>query len=141
GSNSGFTAGPGYDLVTGRGTPLAQRVAANLAGEHFALDQLISSSIATAGETDRYYFTGQAGRTVTVSAYWGSDGANDGGLLDSGQLRLFGPTGSALTTPADLASGAAHYSVLDGFTLPADGIYYVEVSRTGAGTGNYWLGI
>ncbi len=32
GSNGGFSAGPGYDLVTGRGTPVANLVVAALAG-------------------------------------------------------------------------------------------------------------
>jgi hypothetical protein len=32
GSNGGFSAGPGYDLVTGRGTPIANAVVAGLVG-------------------------------------------------------------------------------------------------------------
>jgi hypothetical protein len=34
--NNGFAAGPGYDLVTGRGTPIAQLLIPDLAGVSFA---------------------------------------------------------------------------------------------------------
>src|SRR5207245_3149074 len=55
--NNGYPAAAGYDLVTGRGSPLAQRIAADLVGvsSHFGVS---TPPAATAG----------SGFSVTVSA-------------------------------------------------------------------------
>lgn len=54
GSNGGFTAGPGYDQVTGRGTPKAELVVADLAGYQMASRLAISAqppAISVAGNS------------------------------------------------------------------------------------------
>ena len=56
GSNGGFSAGPGYDLVTGRGTPIANLLVPALAG-------VTSPSFSLTAPTSGTY---QSGQTVTI---------------------------------------------------------------------------
>src|SRR5205807_1270792 len=69
------------------------------------VDQVVAGSIATARQVDLYRLAGQAGRTLTLSAYWGGDDYADfgfgqeGGLDGAGLLRLYGPDGALLAAP------------------------------------------
>ena len=47
--NNGFQAGPGYDLVTGRGTPIAQYLVPDLAGTSTSLSAQIAAQVAAHG--------------------------------------------------------------------------------------------
>jgi hypothetical protein len=72
GSN-GNTAGPGYDLVTGRGTPLANLVASHLASSpatHFSV--AASAGSVTAGTTFSVTITALSFGNSTATAYTGT---------------------------------------------------------------------
>jgi autotransporter-associated beta strand protein len=105
----------------------------------------INGRLNSAFEANLHAFIGQAGRTVTVSAYWGNGRNSPDNALDStGAFRLIGPDGTILASPSTEYNIAwdsqreYNWTRLDEYVLPADGTYFIEVS---GGIGDYWLGI
>jgi hypothetical protein len=105
--NNGYAAGPGYDEVTGRGTPVANLVVPALAG---------------AGLSDTLAVTTQPASPVTAGAPFGLTISveSSGGSVDTsatGSISLSvntGPGGAVLggTTTATIANGVATFSNL-----------------------------
>jgi subtilase family serine protease len=79
--NNGYRAGPGYDLVTGRGTPIANLIAADLAAPQGHVTQLrvtLPSQVAPSGSL--------LGVTVTAPDSHGNPVAGDSGTAHSAML-------------------------------------------------------
>jgi hypothetical protein len=107
------------------------------------LNERIDRSLLHRWERDLYSFSGNAGDTITISAYLGN---NRGlGIGDSSYVRLLSGTGGVIASPpqersGNCGSGCKYFMRLDDFELPLDGTYVVEVwDETGLGA--YWLGI
>ncbi len=87
GSNGGFSAGVGYDLVTGLGTPVANQLVTDLAA---------------------YNGSVQSNRTVTVTSNDGViSGSNSGSF---GSIDVFEGFAAELVSPSDLHSGVSRDS-------------------------------
>jgi hypothetical protein len=79
GNNGGYAAAPGYDLVTGRGSPLADAVVASLAGPAVAPAKPSYTSVASNANPGSY------GQSVTLTAQvYGS-----GGRVPTGMVTFF----------------------------------------------------
>jgi hypothetical protein len=76
GSN-GYSAGPGYDLVTGRGTPIANMLVPDLAGYTSISGTVFNDANGDGAQDDGEL--GIAGVTVFVDS-------NNNGILDSGEI-------------------------------------------------------
>src|SRR5262249_21460614 len=74
GSNGGYSAGPGFDLVTGLGTPIANRVVADLVGSSSSNNQ--APTVATPASAAPSLVTG----TTTTLSVLGSDDGGAGNL-------------------------------------------------------------
>ena len=116
------------------------------------LNEVIAGEIAVGGEVDRYFFEGETGKQVTISAYLGDTHGGPPGISTAGRIRLFSPSGVLLAQPShefvpfefctNFCFTAHHISLrIDRFTLPEDGTYTIEVVQTSGGEGLYWLGI
>jgi hypothetical protein len=105
GSNGGYSAGPGYDLVTGRGTPLANLVVPALVGQTYSPPKVTITTLASNMSSTVY------GESVTFTAeVFASDVSvpsgtvafmEDGTLLGEGTLS----GGTAAFTTDTLAPG------------------------------------
>ena len=105
------------------------------------LDVRLDTDISQTNEVDLYSFTGEAGRTVSITAYWGYELASQY-LRSYGRFRLIDPDGVVLASPGNQQVNSYHRSsYLHDYKLAEDGTYFVEVSVTNRGTGRYWLGI
>ncbi len=110
------------------GTPVAEGEIVALTPEALMAGNLI------AGEEDRYTFTGEAGKAVTIRM-----DAAPGGWLDS-YLELRSPDGATLITNDDRPGSLD--SLIDNYVLPADGEYTIlAYSFNHRSTGGYSLQI
>jgi hypothetical protein len=75
--NNGYAAGPGYDLVTGRGTPIANLLEPAIAG--------VSATAASTGSISGTVSKVVSGSTSTFSGVTIYLDTNDNGTLDSGE--------------------------------------------------------
>jgi hypothetical protein len=76
GSNGGYTAGPGYDLVTGRGSPVANLVVAGLIGGTTTAPAPTPPQVVTPAHSSASPVTG----TTTVLSVTGTDAAGAASL-------------------------------------------------------------
>lgn len=93
--------------------------------------------IFTPGEVDPWRFIGRAGHMVTVVV---NPQAPYAPYLNRARVALFAPDGSTLATGESPADGQA--AALRNITLPADGIYRINVSAATSlpnATGNYTI--
>jgi subtilase family serine protease len=123
GTASGDFAGPGYDLVTGLGSPAALGLVSALSGvsptPDFALAVSPSSQTVTAGSSTSY--------TVTVSAsggYAGAVGLSVTAGLPGGATASFSPS------TVNNGSGSATLKIQTSSTTPA-GTYTLAITGTG----------
>jgi hypothetical protein len=115
--NNGFPAGPGYDLVTGLGSPVADHLIAALsqiAQDDTAPGTAVASAEQTAGQLDTFHI-GSDGALYVSSVV--------GGGTWQGPVRI-SPTGIA---PAGASLAAIHqsYNQLDVFFIGDDGALHV----------------
>jgi len=82
--DNGYSAGPGYDLVSGRGTPIANLLEPDLSG--------VPASSSTGGGTTGGGGSNGGGGTTTTASIAGTvyTDANGNGKLDTGELGLSG---------------------------------------------------
>jgi hypothetical protein len=106
GSNGGFSAGPGYDEVTGQGSPVADVLASDLASYDIAPQLAVTAgppTLVTAGEP--------FGLTVQVE---NPDGSLDVGYVGSVTIRLASNPGG------DTLGGTLTAAARDGFAVFSD---------------------
>ena len=106
--NNGFAAAVGYDLVTGRGSPRADLVAAAFVGNAVALPQLAVGQDHGPSSTDNITNINQPTFTGTATAGATVDILSDGNVVGTG-----------------VASGGGSYSIAIGSTL-ADGQHSIQ---------------
>jgi subtilase family serine protease len=131
GSN-GFSAGPGYDLVTGLGTPIANLLVPALAGLNSAPQNTasISGEVYLDANDNSKLDSGESGFSG-VKLYLDT---NNNGVLDSGELVV--TTGSSGTfTFSNLPAGTYHLrEVLPSpnywykLTSPSSGVYNITLT-------------
>ncbi|MXO90854.1 M10 family metallopeptidase C-terminal domain-containing protein [Pontixanthobacter aquaemixtae] len=93
----------------------------------------VTSSIDTAGDSDWFRITLQAGETYQFSTY-----LPGGGLRDS-ILTLRDSNGVEIATNDDMNTGAQLYQSEIIFTATTSGTYYLDVSGWGTSTGQYYI--
>ncbi|HTU16895.1 MAG TPA: hypothetical protein VMG10_02435, partial [Gemmataceae bacterium] len=119
GSNGTYSAGPGYDLVTGRGSPIANLVVAGLVGEGASYTPPWVASAPTASSST---VTG----TTTNLSVLGGDDYNTGALTYTWSV-LSEPSGvTAPTFSANGTNAAQHTTV----TFHDAGSYTFQVTIT-----------
>jgi hypothetical protein len=92
GSNRGYRAGAGYDLVTGRGSPIASRVVADLVGG--AASTVVSG---TSGSSSRSSTTSTSAGSSGWWGWWGQWFDSSFGFL-AGRMAAVAPTGAVSMT-------------------------------------------
>jgi subtilase family serine protease len=141
--NNGYSAGSGYDLVSGRGTPIANLLEPALSGVSATAPVTTSSTASISGEI--YLDTnGNAKLDSGESAFSGIKiylDMNDNGVLDSGEYSM--TVGSSGTyTFGDLPAGTYHIRevVPSGYQLtnPTSGVYNITVTNGQKVTGENW---
>ncbi len=96
--------------------------------------------IKSAGEMDKWNFTGQAGHSATVQINPGSSGNPPviAPHLNWVRIQLIAPNGNVLADVSNTVAGAK--ALLDNILLPTNGVYEVHVNASSAhatSTGNY----
>jgi hypothetical protein len=123
------TALGSYELGTAAGTEIpGWEMAGPGGGEYISYGETAQGNLpGVRGE--QWAFSGSAGDSVSISA--------DSEEFDT-FLVLFGPGGEYLTCDDD--NGDGFNSLISGYTLPASGMYYIDVLSYGAGaSGAYSL--
>jgi autotransporter-associated beta strand protein len=122
--NNGFAAGPGYDLVTGVGSPVANR--------------LVPDLVAVTGPATRTWTGGGS------TSSW-SDPNNWGGVAPKpGDNLVFGPGASVLSTTNDFAPGTLFNSITlngAGYTLSGNSVLLTGGIDASAATGSNVFGL
>jgi subtilase family serine protease len=107
--NNGYAAGPGYDLVTGRGSPKANLLVPALAGAGSIAGVVYqdnnSNGVIDSGEP------GLAGTTVYLDS-------NNNGVLDAPTNHTYNATGLPQNIPHDNSNGLSSTITVSGSTLP-----------------------
>lgn len=126
--NNGYAAGPGFDLVTGRGSPIANTLVADLAG--------VSTSTAPAPSAPSVAGLAASPSTVTSGASFtlsasGVSDPNAGGSVTkvSFYRESNGSAGLQTSGTADTLVGAA--------TTGSNGVWTLSVNSTGLATRSY----
>jgi subtilase family serine protease len=120
GGNGGYAAGPGYDLVTGRGSPIADRIIAGLipqSSDSPHPPQVVSPATASANPV--------TGTTTNLSVR-GNDNSGATSLTYNWSLRN-GPSGVAAPTASVNGTNAAQNTTI---TFYAAGVYTFQVVIT-----------
>jgi len=111
-----------YELGTATGAEIpGWEMAGPGGGEYISYGEMAQGNLTTV-HGDQWMFAGTAGDIVSISVVSGD--------FDS-LLSLFGPSGEYLTCDDD--SGADANAILDGYTLPSSGMYYIDVLSYGKG--------
>jgi subtilase family serine protease len=120
GSNGGYSAGVGYDLVTGRGSPIADRVVADLvsAGGQTATPPWVASAASATPNP-------VTGTTTSLSVRGGDNGGSSG-LVYTWSV-LAAPSGAALPSFSVNGNNAAQNATA---TFYAAGTYTFEATIT-----------
>jgi hypothetical protein len=87
-----------------------------------------TSGTITSGDLDTYQFLLNAGDLLTINA-------DSTSVLDA-RVSLLGPGGTVIASEDGTSTGPAADSTIDAFRIPANGMYYVQVSAA-AGSGDY----
>jgi ribonuclease len=119
--NNGYAAGPGYDLVTGRGTPIVNRFVSDLAGNTTSPGQpgigafAVNPTSISVGSTFTLTASNvtELGGTISKVAFYqesnGSSGLQAGADALLGQATQSGTTWSFSASSTDLAAGTYTY--------------------------------
>ncbi|MEM9410565.1 MAG: hypothetical protein AAGA30_05595, partial [Planctomycetota bacterium] len=83
------------------GRRTATKVVNLVVDEEATLNQRIDQGLNQIGDSDVYFLQGQAGRELSVTAFWG-DEREGGHIRQFGQFRLIGPDGSVLAAPGQV---------------------------------------
>ena len=116
--NNGYAAGAGYDLVTGRGTPIANTLVPDLTGSPVVTGLTVSPSPVAAGST------------LTLTAAGVSD-PNSGGTISS--VAFYEETNG---TPG-LQTGTGGDTLVGTATSGSGGSWSINLSTTGFAPGSY----
>jgi autotransporter-associated beta strand protein len=119
--NNGTAAGPGYDLVTGRGTPIANQIVPDLV--HTPITRTWSGAGPDANWSDAQNWVG-------------------GVAPSPGDLLVFGPGASQLTNTDDFASGTTFRSIsfaASGYTISGNDLVLAVGLDGSAATGTNTL--
>lgn len=118
--NNGNQAGPGYDLVTGRGTPIANLLVPDLVNTTLSIDSLsVDPDPATVGDTLNLTANSVAGPVTSVSFYNDTGGGHtlistdtDGSDGFTANFDTTGLSTGTLTFSAQATDGLGHTSTL-----------------------------
>ncbi|WP_168218900.1 IPT/TIG domain-containing protein [Limnoglobus roseus] len=118
--NNGFPAGPGYDLVTGLGTPKASAVAANLAQACLPPALIAPNGLTTqTSTTPTFQWAASAGAGFYRITVRGPDGATVINTTASGTS--YTPAAGVLTSGASYTWQVQAYPVIGAVGTPATG--------------------
>jgi hypothetical protein len=135
GSNGTYSAGPGYDLVTGLGTPVANLLVPALAGYSTTQAPTISApSTASVTENQSLTFSSASGNAISVAD--ASEGSNLDSLtltVSDGTLTLSTLSGLTVTAGANDSSTITVSGTAANLTTALSGLVYQPTSGyTGA---------
>jgi subtilase family serine protease len=99
GSNGTYSAGPGYDLVTGLGTPVANLLVPALAGYGTTAPSVSAPATASTTESTGIVFSSSEGNAITLTDPFSAGAADSLTLsVSHGTLSLFSTTGLTFTS-------------------------------------------
>lgn len=124
--NNGYAAGTGYDLVTGRGTPVANTLVPDLAGVSGSTTSAPSAPTVSSLSASPTSVT--SGSSFTLSANGVSDPNTGGSITQVSFYRESNGT-SGLQTGGDTLVGTA--------TAGSNGVWSLSVNATGLSAGSY----
>lgn len=133
GSNGGYSAGPGYDMVTGLGTPIANLLVPQLGGPSITLTPSASSLPTAAQQQFTATALDQFGNPISPlpPLTWTATG---GSVSSSGLFNAAATVGTATVTAA--ASGLVNATVTDTLVAPSTWWTFDNTANDSSGNGH-----
>jgi subtilase family serine protease len=140
GSNGSYSAGPGYDLVTGRGSPIANRIVAALVGQGNAVNPpwvtvpaSASSSIVTDTTTNLNVRGGDYYNTSALTYTWSVISAPSGAAAPTFSVNASNAAQNTTVTFSDAGAYTFQVTITNVYGLSATSDVSVLVNQTLSG--------